>query len=199
MTASVTTGARPLILASASPRRHELLTAVGLAHTVLTSEADESLPAGITPAEAVEMLSARKAKAVLPLAPAGALIVAADTVVALDGEILGKPRDERDAHRMLSALSRREHHVYTGVTVTDGEKTVTAHACTAVRMREITEAEIDAYIRTGEPMDKAGAYGIQGRAALFVRGIEGDYANVVGLPLSLLGDILGRDFGYPLF
>lgn len=199
MTVSVNPGASPLILASASPRRHELLTAAGLAHTVLTSEADETLPAGISPADAVEMLSARKAAAVLPIAPEGSLIVAADTVVALAGEILGKPKDEADASRMLTALSDGEHHVYTGVTVTDGVKTVTAHACTAVRMRKITRAEIDAYIRTGEPMDKAGAYGIQGRAALFVSGIEGDYANVVGLPLSLLGDILTREFGRPLF
>ncbi len=193
------TGARPLILASASPRRHELLTAAGLVHTVLTSEADETLPAGIAPADAVEMLSARKAAAVLPLAPKDALVIAADTVVALDGEILGKPKDEADAIRMLTALSDREHHVYTGVTVTDGEKTVTAHACTAVRMRAIQPAEIAAYVRTGEPMDKAGAYGIQGRAALFVSGIKGDYANVVGLPLSLTGDILLREFGHPLF
>ena len=199
MTNCETAGVRPLILASASPRRHELLTAVGLAHTVLTSEADETLPDGIAPADAVEMLSARKAEAVLPLAPKGALVIAADTVVALAGEILGKPRDEADARRMLTALSDGAHHVYTGVTVTDGVKTVTAHACTAVRMRKIAEAEIDAYIRTGEPMDKAGAYGIQGRAALFVSGIEGDYANVVGLPLSLLGDILTREFDRPLF
>lgn len=199
MTISETTGVRPLILASASPRRHELLTAAGLAHTVLTSEADETLPAGISPADAVEMLSARKANAVLPLAPAEAITVAADTVVSLNGEILGKPKDEADAKRMLSALSGQEHHVYTGVTVTDGTKTVTAHACTVVRMREITPAEINAYVRTGEPMDKAGAYGIQGRAALFVSGIEGDYANVVGLPLSLTGDILRREFGYSLF
>ncbi len=199
MTVSETTGARPLILASASPRRHELLTAAGLTHIVLTSEADETLPAGISPADAVEMLSARKAAAVLPLAPTGTLTVAADTVVALNGEILGKPKDETDAKRMLTALSGREHHVYTGVTVTDGTKTVTAHACTAVRMRTVAPAEIDAYIRTGEPMDKAGAYGIQGRAALFVTSIEGNYANVVGLPLSLLGDILSREFGFPLF
>lgn len=188
-----------LILASASPRRHELLTAAGIPHTVLTSDADEALPDGILPHEAVEMLSARKAAAVLPIAPKGAVILAADTVVALNGEILGKPTDKADASRMLAALSGGAHHVFTGVTVTDGTKTVTAHTKTAVRMRVITPAEIDAYIATGEPMDKAGAYGIQGRAALFVTGIEGDYANVVGLPVSQVGEILKNHFGYSLF
>ncbi len=189
---------KKLILASASPRRHELLTVAGIPHTVLTAETDESLPAQITPQDAVEMLSARKAAAVFPLAPAGSLILAADTVVALDGEILGKPHSIADARRMLSALSGREHHVYTGITLTDGEKTVTSHAKTTVRMRKIDPTEIDAYIATGEPMDKAGAYGIQGRAALFVTGIDGDYANVVGLPVSLTGEILRRDFAFLL-
>ncbi len=188
-----------LILASASPRRHELLTVAGIPHTVLTSDADESLPVGIAPADAVEMLSARKAAAVLPIAPDGAIVLAADTVVALDGEILGKPTDEADAKRMLTALSGREHHVFTGVTVTNGTKSVTMHARTSVRMRDLPPDEIAAYIATREPMDKAGAYGIQGRASLFVTGIEGDYANVVGLPVSLVGEILKNHFGYSLF
>ena len=188
-----------LILASASPRRHELLTAAGLPHTVLTADTDESLPNGILPHEAVEMLSLKKARAVLPLAPDGAIILAADTVVALDGAILGKPKDEADAKRMLESLSGREHHVYTGVTLLCGDHAVTAHAKTAVHMRKIAEEEISAYIATGEPMDKAGAYGIQGRASLFVTGIEGDYANVVGLPLSLVGEILRTHFRRPLF
>ncbi|MBQ8747014.1 MAG: septum formation inhibitor Maf [Clostridia bacterium] len=188
-----------LILASASPRRHELLTAAGIPHTVLTADTDESLPDGILPHEAVEMLSLKKAQAVLPIAPDDAIILAADTVVALDGGILGKPQDEADAKHMLESLSGREHHVYTGVTVTDGKTTVTTHARTTVRMRTLTDAEIDAYIATGEPMDKAGAYGIQGRASLFVTGIEGDYANVVGLPVSLVGEILKEQFQLPLF
>ena len=188
-----------LILASASPRRHELLTAAGIPHTVLTADVDESLPAGIPPHKAVEMLSARKAAAVLPLAPHGASVLAADTVVALDGEILGKPRSEADAVRMLTALSGRAHAVYTGVTLTDGKTTVTVHAKTSVHMRIITEEEIVSYIKTGEPMDKAGAYGIQGRASLFVTGIVGDYANVVGLPVSLVGSILKERFGFPPF
>lgn len=188
-----------LILASASPRRHELLTAAGIPHTVLTADVDESLPHGISPHEAVKTLSLRKARAVLPLAPKGAIVLAADTVVALGGEILGKPKDKEDARRMLTALSGREHHVFTGITLTDGEKSLTAHERTTVRMRKLTPAEIDAYIATGEPMDKAGAYGIQARASLFVTGIEGDYANVVGLPVRLVGDLLSQQFGCPLF
>ena len=188
-----------LILASASPRRHELLTAAGIPHTVKTADTDESLPDGIAPEEAVQLLSAKKAAAVAPLVPAGSLVLAADTVVALDKKILGKPRDEADALRMLSALSGRAHTVYTGVTVTDGAKTVTAFAATAVHMRPLSDEEILAYIKTGEPMDKAGAYGIQGRAVFFVTRIEGDYANVVGLPVSLVGEILAREFSYPLF
>ncbi len=188
-----------LILASASPRRHELLTAAGIAHTVLTADTDESLPDGIPPQQAVEMLSAKKAAAVLPIAPADSIILAADTVVALDSNILGKPKDEADALRMLTSLSGRSHDVYTGVTLTNGQTTVTAHAKTAVTMRNIPEAEIVSYIKTGEPMDKAGAYGIQGRAALFVTGITGNYANVVGLPVSLVGDILREHFHYDLF
>ncbi len=187
-----------LILASASPRRHELLTAAGIAHTVLTAEVDESLPDGILPHAAVEMLSLKKALAVLPLAPSGSIVLAADTVVAKDGEILGKPKDKADAKRMLTALSGSEHHVFTGVTLTNGEKTVTAHMKTAVHMRPLSEAEIDAYIETGEPMDKAGAYGIQSRASLFVQSIDGDYANVVGLPVCLLGQMMHEAFGISL-
>ena len=190
---------KTLILASASPRRHDLLSAAGICHTVLTQNTDESLPYGTAPEKAVELLSAQKAAAVLPISPAGAVILAADTVVALDGEILGKPQNEADAKRMLFALSGRDHYVYTGVTVTDGKKTVTRHQKTTVRMRSLSESEIDAYIKTGEPMDKAGAYGIQGRASLFVSGIDGDYANVVGLPVSLVGEILRLDFAFPLF
>ncbi len=188
-----------LILASASPRRHDLLTAAGIPHTVLTADTDESIPEGIAPEEAVQLLSAKKAAAVLPLVPAGTPVLAADTVVALDGVILGKPKNEADAFSMLSSLSGRVHTVYTGVTVTDGTKTVTSFAATAVHMRPLSEAEITAYIKTGEPMDKAGAYGIQGRAVFFVTRIVGDYANVVGLPLSLVGEILSREFSYPLF
>ena len=120
------------------------------------------------------------------------VVIAADTVVCLDDEILGKPADEADARRMLRALSGRDHRVFTGVTAARGGTVLSAFEETAVHFRPLDEREIDAYIATGEPMDKAGAYGIQGRAALFVRAIEGDYFNVVGLPLCRLGEILKK-------
>ena len=120
------------------------------------------------------------------------LIIAADTVVSIDGRVLGKPRDPEDAAAMLAALSGREHTVYTGVTVRRGGETVTEHEATAVRFRPLTEGEIADYVATGEPMDKAGAYGIQDYGALLVEGISGDYFNVVGLPVCRLGRILTR-------
>lgn len=171
-----------IILASASPRRREILTTLGIPHRIVVSDADEALPAGLTPAEAVEMLAARKAAAVAPLVPADAVILAADTVVAVDGDILGKPRDAADAAAMLRQLSGRAHTVYTGVAVRRGAHALTAHEATEVRFAPLSEAEIAAYIATGEPADKAGAYAIQGRAARFIEGITGDYFNVVGLP-----------------
>ena len=124
-------------------------------------------------------------------------MIAADTVVALDGAVLGKPRDEDDAFAMLSAMSGREHRVFTGVTVLRGDKAVTRHEETAVTFRELSPDEIWGYIATGEPMDKAGAYGIQGVGALLVSGIRGDYSNVMGLPVFRLGRILSG-FGLDL-
>ena len=188
---------RRLILASGSPRRHELLTAAGIPHLVRPGAADETLPDGIAPADAVELLSRRKADAALAALGEGEILLAADTVVALDGAILGKPRDAADAARMLRALSGRTHSVFTGVTVADRTRAVTAHEETVVRFRALGEAEIAAYVESGEPLDKAGAYGIQGAAALFVQGIRGDYANVVGLPLCLCGTLLREHFGFP--
>ena len=125
------------------------------------------------------------------------VVIAADTVVCLDDQILGKPADEEDAARMLRALSGRDHRVFTGVTVARGDKVLSDYEETAVHFRPLTEREIAAYIATGEPMDKAGAYGIQGRASLFVRAIEGDYFNVVGLPLCKLGQML-KELGVEL-
>lgn len=171
-----------LILASASPRRREILTILGIPHRVLVSDADETLPSRITPAAAVETLAARKADAVAPLCAPGDTILAADTVVAIDGDILGKPRDEADAAAMLRRLSGRAHTVYTGVALRRGGRQMIAHEVTQVHFAPLTDDEIVAYIATGEPMDKAGAYAIQGRAARFIEGIEGDYFNVVGLP-----------------
>ena len=187
-----------LILASGSPRRHEILEAAGIPHKIQKTDADESLPDGISPEEAVELLSMRKAESALQDAPENALILAADTVVSLNGNILGKPKDADDARRMLKELSGKKHTVFTGITISDGVKCITAHEKTVIFMRSLSPQEIDAYIHTGEPLDKAGAYGIQGRAGLFIRRLEGDYFNVVGLPLCLVGTILQKQFGFAL-
>ena len=186
------------ILASGSPRRRQLLEQIGLRDfTVRPTDADESLPAGIPPGEAVERLSARKGMAARLQAGPEALILAADTVVALDGAILGKPGGREEAVSMLTALSGRTHQVYTGVTLIRGEEILTEHEVTAVTFRPLAAAEIDAYVQSGEPMDKAGAYGIQGLGALLAERLEGDYFNVMGLPLCRLGRMLAR-FGLDL-
>lgn len=171
-----------LILASGSPRRAEILKQGGFTFETRVSEADETLPEGIAPAAAVEYLAKQKGTAVQR--NAGEVILAADTVVTLDGCILGKPADRADAVRMLSALSGCTHSVWTGVYLTDGVREVLFHEKTEVTFFALTETEITQYIDSGEPMDKAGAYGIQGRGALFVKKIHGDYLNVVGLPLA---------------
>ncbi len=180
-----------IILASQSPRRRELLAQMGLkGFKVCAPNVDESINDDLPPAQIVELLSARKAAAVARDADEDDLIIAADTVVALDGAVLGKPEDERDAFSMLSALSGNRHYVYTGVTVRRGETAVTQHEVTTVTFRELEPDEIMNYIATGEPMDKAGAYGIQGLGALLVSAIDGDYFNVMGLPVYRLGRIL---------
>ena len=187
-----------IILASNSPRRKELLGKIGIEEfKIISPNVDESVEKNLSPAEIVERLSLRKARAAAKKAGPDDLIIAADTVVALDGAVLGKPHGEADAFAMLSALSGREHHVYTGVTVLRGEEAVTQHEETAVTFRDIGPDEIRGYIATGEPMDKAGAYGIQERGALLVSGIRGDYFNVMGLPVFRLGRILSG-FGVEL-
>ena len=161
--------------------------------------ADETLPPHVESRRAVALLSQRKAAATLAVSPEeDALVLAADTVVSLDGKILGKPHSEEEAQQMLMRLSGRSHTVCTGVTVADRHKSVTAVEVTAVRMRKILPEEIDAYVASGDPMDKAGAYGIQGKAGVFVSGIDGDYFNVVGLPVCLVGNILTKHFGFQL-
>ena len=191
-------GVGKIILASKSPRRRELLNQMGIEEFKVTApNVDETVEPSLSPAETVEQLSLRKAQAAVNRAGPNDLIIAADTVVALDGKILGKPRDEEDAFAMLSALSGREHHVYTGVTLIRGDQTVTSCEVTAVVFRTLAPEEIRGYIATGEPMDKAGAYGIQGRGALLVEGIRGDYCNVVGLPLFRLSRMLS-EFGVEL-
>ena len=182
-----------IILASNSPRRRELLGQMGIERFhIISPDVDETVAAGLSPARIVEELSLRKAGAAAKGAGPEDLIIAADTVVALDGAVLGKPRSGDEAFAMLSALSGREHHVYTGVTVLRGGRAVTEHEETAVTFRPLEPGEIRGYIATGEPMDKAGAYGIQGLGALLVSGIRGDYCNVVGLPVFRLGRILAR-------
>ena len=182
----------PMILASGSPRRRELLQQIGLDFTIVVSDADESA-AAMAPEALVQQLSRRKAAAVAKLHP-DAVIIAADTVVCQDGEILGKPVDTEDAVRMLTRLSGKEHQVYTGFTVQCGAKVHTAVECTNVHVRPLTSNEIARYVATGEPLDKAGAYGIQGLGGVFVTGIEGDYYNVMGLPLCHLATVL-QEFG----
>ena len=187
-----------IILASNSPRRRELLAQIGIRDfQILSPDVDEAVEPGLSPARMVEALSLRKAQAAAGRAGADDLIIAADTVVALDGRVLGKPRDQEEAFAMLSALSGREHRVYTGVTVLGGGRAATEHEETAVAFRALSPEEIRDYIATGEPMDKAGAYGIQGVGALLVQGIRGDYCNVVGLPLFRLGRMLSG-FGVKL-
>ena len=188
-----------IILASQSPRRRQLLGQIGLTDfDILVPDADESYDPSLTPQEIVSSISRKKAEAARTLAgDSDAVILAADTMVFLDGLRLGKPHSEAEAFEMLSALSGREHLVCTGVTVCRGDRLETRPETTAVRFANLTEEDIRRYIATGEPMDKAGAYGIQGLAALFVPGIAGDYFNVMGLPLHLVGEML-RSFGVEL-
>lgn len=173
-----------VVLASASPRRKELLTLAGIEYKVKVSGCDEAVPFGTPADEAVKILSHRKAYAVLGLCEKGDVVIAADTVVAVDGDILGKPADEDEAYTMLSRLSGRRHTVYTGVTITDGERDSCFSESTEVVFYELTDAEKKKYIATGEPFDKAGGYGIQGRGCVLVEKIDGDYFNVMGLPVA---------------
>lgn len=185
-----------IVLASASPRRRELLASLNLSFDIQPAEGPENTPATGDAGDAVCAIALGKARAVAALRPED-LVIGADTVVELDGHILGKPADENEARAMLRSLSGRTHRVYTGVAVIAGAREKTEAVVTHVRFREMTEREIAAYVATGEPMDKAGAYAVQGRAALFVEGIEGDYFNVVGLPLCALGRML-EQFGVDL-
>ena len=173
---------KKIILASASPRRKELLTTAGVDFEVLVSEADETIPEGTAPRDAAMMTAEKKALAVAE--NRDGIVIGADTIVVIDGKILGKPKDEADAFGMLCLLSGREHEVITGVCITDGEKTEKFAQVSKVRFYDLTDDEITAYVATKEPMDKAGAYGIQGRGCVLVESIEGDYFNIVGLPVA---------------
>lgn len=179
-----------LILASASPRRKELLERLGLDFTVRVAQVEESMDPFSHPADEVARVSRLKAQAVYPLCYDGDIIIAADTIVVCDSLVMGKPRTETEAFSMLRRLSGRDHQVMTGLTVLSDDYSETVTVTTTLRMRHLSDDEIRAYIATGEPMDKAGAYGIQGLASMFVVGIDGDYYNVMGLPVCTLTTIL---------
>jgi septum formation protein len=176
------TGAPPVILASASPRRRELLTLVGIVHTVAPADINEDLREGERADVYVERLAREKAAAVAAAHP-GAAVIAADTTVVLSGDILGKPASVAEAEAMLRRLSGHTHTVLTGIAVTCGGRTASAVERVEVTFRDLTDGEIAAYVATGEPMDKAGAYGIQGFGATIVERIHGDYFSVMGLGL----------------
>ena len=185
-----------IILASASPRRRDLLNTITTDFERIVSNVDETIPEGITPYKAVAMLSSKKAEDVADgvlkakIKGTGTIIIGADTVVAAGNKILGKPRDKEEAVSMLQMLQNHTHQVYTGVSmiiktpIDDFRKTFTE--CTNVTVAQLTPEEIDAYVATGEPMDKAGAYAIQGLFAKYITSIQGDYSNVVGLPVARL-------------
>ncbi len=176
-----------IVLASASPRRKELLEQIGLPFTVEVSNVEEVITK-TAPQEVVMELSAQKAMDVKKYQKEDCIVIGADTIVVYDGgkggSILGKPKSEEEAFEMLNHLQGNVHQVYTGVTLCFGEEVKSFYECTKVHVYQMTEEQIWNYIKTGEPMDKAGAYGIQGRFAAFVKGIEGDYNNVVGLPVG---------------
>ena len=177
-------------LASASPRRRELLTAMGLTFSVLPADVDESVPAGMHPRDAVVALSKRKALASAKVAGGDAFVIASDTLVEIDGIPLGKPQDEEDAVRMLLSLSGREHRVHTGVAIAYRGRLYAERDTTRVFFRPFDECEARDYVATGEPMDKAGAYGIQGLGGALVARTEGAFDTVVGLPCALVDRLL---------
>lgn len=185
-----------LVLASGSPRRRELLETLGISFEVVPADIDESIHDGEGPVAYVRRLGGEKALAVAASRP-GRVVVAADTCVDVDGAILGKPTDADDARRMLRLLAGRSHAVHTGVAVVGGDRVETAVETTTVTFSVLTPALIDWYVGTGEPFDKAGGYGIQGKAAVLVERIDGSVTNVIGLPLALLAR-LTEAIGRPL-
>ena len=192
-----------IVLASKSPRRREILEHLGLKINIMVSGADESGVTLTDPGKLTEKLALIKAQAVLSEAlnryGGDSVIIASDTVVYAGGEILGKPQDKDDARRMLRILSGKDHSVISAIAVVYGEKTIVSHETTFVRFRELSDNDIEKYIESGEPFDKAGGYGIQDSAAVFIERIEGDYFNVVGLPVYRLFSVLRENFGLELF
>lgn len=185
------------ILASNSPRRRELLSQLGVEFMVHSPDIDENVAEGEAPVEFAERMSYEKAKSVAELHTSFEFLLSADTIVTYEREILGKPKDDEDAFRMLSALSGRSHEVVTAFTLLSKDSSITKSVSTKVNFKKLTDEEIRRYIETGEPEDKAGAYAIQGFAAYMVEAIEGSYTNVVGLPLTEVYESLeklGYDF-----
>ncbi|MBQ2889919.1 MAG: septum formation inhibitor Maf [Clostridia bacterium] len=193
---------KPLfVLASASPRRKQLLQSIGLSAQIIPANIDEDKLKGLPPEKMVSQLAMLKATDVARSFKGETYVIGADTCVCLDGEILGKPHNIADAKRMLQMLSGKKHTVYTGYCVVDCKSGNATSKCekTEVKFRTLSEKEIDAYIKTREPMDKAGAYGIQGKGSIFIEKIEGDYFNVVGLPLCALSQMMRDEFGIELW
>lgn len=184
-----------IVLASASPRRQELLRQVGIPFVVDPSAVSEEPEPGWSPAETAERLSERKAEEVARRHPDADLVIGSDTVVVLEGRMLGKPEHEQDAVHMLKSLSGRTHEVMTGYALLGHDDRVSGVSVAEVRFRELDEEEIRRYVLTGEPMDKAGSYAIQGFGGLFVEEIHGDYPTIVGLPLARINRAL-RHFGW---
>ncbi len=190
---------RTLILASSSPRRQELIRSLDFPVKIFASHVDETVTETLTPAQIVETLSLRKADAAaeqLKQTGDDGIVIGSDTIVVMEGKVLGKPSDRREAFHMLQSLQGKTHRVFTGVACIDlgTGKRLVRHRVTNVTMKPLTDRQIERYIETGEPLDKAGAYAIQGLGATIVDSIEGCYFNVVGLPLALLGDMLA-EFG----
>ena len=184
-------------LASKSPRRQELLARMGLEFTVKASRIDEKTDPFAHPSDEVARISLAKAQAVVDSCAPEDIIISADTIVVCDGLMMGKPHSESEAFSMLRRLSGRDHQVMTGLTVIGDGRTENLTVTTTLRFRALSDQEIRNYIATGEPMDKAGAYGIQGLASMFVVGLDGDYYNVMGLPICTL-TVLLRRFGVKL-
>ena len=188
-----------IVLASGSPRRQELLNRIGITDfDIRVPQTDEHYPAGLTPAQIVEYISREKADAAAKLCTPEEIVITADTMVFLDQQRLGKPKDEADALRMLTDLAGRRHTVCTGVTLRQGQRSLTRAQSTDVYFRPAGREELMAYIRGGEPMDKAGAYGVQGLGALLVERLDGDFFNVMGLAVRRLSRMLQR-FGVHFF
>jgi septum formation protein len=184
---------KQIVLASKSPRRKEILEQIGIPFKVDVSNFDEESIKFKTPEGMVKKLSLEKAKIVAKRNP-NSVILAADTTVVINKEIIGKPKSKQDAFRILSLLNNKWHEVITGFTLVKGRKIITKHVITKVKFKKLSKAEINAYVNTGEPMDKAGAYGIQDKAGLLIESVSGDYFNIVGLPIVVVGETL-KEFG----